>query len=165
MQRNKKTIRIKNSENYPLERISMIAEFDGNVEELFKLDFGKVLPILPLRNMALFPTAVLPVSVGRESSLKLVHEMYEKKGYIAVVCQKEADKEEPQFKDIYNIGTVAKIVKVLDMPGGTVTAILQGLQRVKINRFTRHTPYLRGSVERLEEIMPSPENEEEFNTL
>ena len=100
MQRNKKSLKIKNSDNYGLERISMIAEFDGNEEELFKLDFGGVLPVLPLRNMVLFPTAVLPVSVGRASSLQLVREVYENKGYVAVVCQKDPDVEAPQQKDI-----------------------------------------------------------------
>ncbi len=164
MHHNKKTLKIKNSDNYGLERVSMIAEFDGNEEELFKIDFGSVLPILPLRNMALFPTAVLPVSVGRVSSLELVREVYEKKEYVAVVCQKKADEEEPQFKDIYHTGTVARIVKILEMPNGTVTAILQGLQRVRIKRLTRHTPYLRGSVERLEEILPD-KNNEEFNMV
>ncbi|MBR5849353.1 MAG: LON peptidase substrate-binding domain-containing protein, partial [Bacteroidaceae bacterium] len=164
MQRNKKSLKIKNSDNYGLERISMIAEFDGNEEELFKLDFGGVLPVLPLRNMVLFPTAVLPVSVGRASSLQLVREVYENKGYVAVVCQKVPDVEAPQQKDIYKIGTVAKIIKLLEMPGGTFTAILQGLQRVKIKRLTRLTPYLRGSIERQEEILPK-KNDEEYLSL
>ena len=84
MQQNKKRIKIKESNSYGLDRISMIAEFDGNEEELFKMDPGSVLPVLPLRNMVLFPTAVLPVSVGRESSLKLIREMYEKKSNFAV---------------------------------------------------------------------------------
>ena len=87
MQRNKKSLKIKNSDNYGLERISMIAEFDGNEEELFKIDFGGVLPILPLRNMVLFPTAVLPVSVGRASSLQLVREVYENKGDRKASCR------------------------------------------------------------------------------
>lgn len=164
MQRNKKSLKIKNSDNYGLERISMIAEFDGNEEELFKIDFGGVLPILPLRNMVLFPTAVLPVSVGRASSLQLVREVYENKGYVAVVCQKDPEVEAPQQKDIYKIGTVAKIIKLLEMPGGTFTAILQGLQRVKIKRLTRLNPYLRGSIERQEEILPK-KNDEEYQSL
>lgn len=159
-----KKIKIKNSSNYGLERIAMIAEFDGNEEELFKLELGNVLPVLPLRNMVLFPTAVLPVSVGRESSLQLIREMYEKREYFAVVCQKEPTNEDPKFEDVYQVGTVAKVIKLLEMPEGHVTAILQGMQRVKIKRFTRIKPYLRGSVERCEEILPNKKNEE-YNTL
>ena len=144
MQQNKKRIKIKESNNYGLDRISMIAEFDGNEEELFKLDFGNVLPVLPLRNMVLFPTAVLPVSVGREASLQLIHEMQEKKGYFAVVCQKDHRVEEPIYKDIYPTGTIAKVIKIFEMPDGHVTALLQGMQRVRVKRFTRTAPYIRG---------------------
>ncbi|MBQ5663910.1 MAG: endopeptidase La [Bacteroidaceae bacterium] len=164
MQQNKKRIKIKNSNNYGLDRISMIAEFDGNEEELFKMDPGSVLPVLPLRNMVLFPTAVLPVSVGRESSLKLIREMYEKKSNFAVVCQKDHKVDEPTFKDIYNAGTVAKVIKIFDMPDGNVTALLQGIQRVRIKRFTRTSPYIRGSVERMDEILPN-KNDAEYKTL
>ena len=164
MQQNKKRIRIKEGNNYGLDRISMIAEFDGNEEELFKLDFGNVLPVLPLRNMVLFPTAVLPVSVGRESSLQLIREMQEKKGYFAVVCQKDPKLEEPTYKDIYPTGTIAKVIKVFEMPDGHVTALLQGMQRVNVKRFTRTAPYIRGSVERMEEILPN-KNDTEYNTV
>ena len=164
MQQNKRRIKIKESNNYGLDRVSMIAEFDGNEEELFKLDLGNVLPVLPLRNMVLFPTAVLPVSVGRESSLQLVREMQEKKGYFAVVCQKDPKLEEPTYKDIYPTGTIAKVIKVFEMPDGHVTALLQGMQRVKVKRFTRTAPYIRGSVERLEEILPA-KNDTEYKTI
>ncbi len=163
MQHNKK-IKIKSGNNYGFDRISMIAEFDGNEEDLFKLDLGSVLPVLPLRNMVLFPTAVLPVSVGRESSLKLIREMYEKKGYFAVVCQKDPTKEEPKFDDIYNVATIAKVIKIFEMPDGNLTALLQGVQRVKIKRLTRLNPYLRGSLVRLEEIIPN-KNDDEYNAV
>ena len=164
MQQHKKNFKIKNSNGYGLDRISMIAEFDGNEEELFKLDLGSVLPVLPLRNMVLFPTSVLPVSVGREASLQLIREMSENKGYFAVVCQKDPTNEFPTFKDVYHIGTIAKVIKIFEMPDGHVTALLQGVQRVKIKRFTRTKPYLRGSIERLEEILPDKDNEE-YNVL
>lgn len=164
MQQNKKRIRIKEGNNYGLDRISMIAEFDGNEEELFKLDLGNVLPVLPLRNMVLFPTAVLPVSVGREASLQLIREMHEKNGYFAVVCQKDHKVEEPIYKDVYPTGTIAKVIKIFEMPDGHVTALLQGMQRVKVKRFTRIAPYIRGSVERLEEILPN-KSDAEYNTL
>lgn len=164
MQQNKKKFKIKESSSYGMDRISMIAEFEGNEEDLFKLDFGKTMPVLPLRNMVLFPTAVLPVSVGRETSLNLIREMNHNKGYFAVVCQQDPKHNEPSYKDIYPTGTVAKVIKIFDMPDGNVTAILQGIQRVKVKRFTRSQPYIRGSVERLEEILPN-KNDDEYKTL
>ena len=141
-------------------RFSMITEFEGEEKDLFAVDFDKVLPVLPLRNMVLFPAAVLPVSVGRESSLKLIEEAEQKKSYIAVVCQKDPKKEDPTFADIYETGTVAKVIKQMVLPDGTTTAILQGIQRVKITRITRYKPYMRGSVERLEENLPDKDNQE-----
>ncbi len=163
-QRNKKTFKIKKSDNYGLERVSMFATVDGNEEDYSKIEFGNVLPILPLRNMSLFPSVALPVSVGRESSLKLVQEMSDSQGYVAVVTQKDERKDDPKFQDIYDVGTVAKIMKVMELPNGNVTAILHGFQRVKVKRFTRHTPYIRGTVERFEEI-PAGKDNEEFDVL
>ena len=164
MRRKKNILNLLKGGHTDMGRVSMIAEFDGNEEMLFTIELDKVLPVLPLRNMVLFPTAVLPVSVGRESSLRLIEELEKKKGYIAVACQKDAKKDDPDFSDIYDVATVAKIVKVLALPDGTTTAILQGLQRVKITRLTRLKPYMRGSVERLNEIIPDKKNDE-YNIL
>ena len=95
---------------------SVIADFEGNEEQLMDIEVEEVLPILPLRNMVLFPGVFMPVSVGRKSSLKLVREAEKKNSYIAVVCQKVAETETPLFEDLHTIGTVAKIVRVLEMP-------------------------------------------------
>ena len=88
---------------------SVIADFEGNEEQLMDIEVEEVLPILPLRNMVLFPGVFMPVSVGRKSSLKLVREAEKKNSYIAVVCQKVAETETPLFEDLHTIGTVAKL--------------------------------------------------------
>lgn len=141
-------------------RFSMIAEFEGNEENLLKVEFDKVLPVLPLRNMVLFPTSILPVAVGRESSLQLIEEAERTKGYIAVVCQKEPKIEVPGLNDIYEVGTVGKIIKLIKLPDGSATALLQGYRRVRIKRIIRKKPYLRGSVEPIEEMFPDESNKE-----
>ena len=138
----------------------MIAEFEGNEENLLKIEVNKVLPILPLRNMVLFPTAILPVAVGRESSLELIEEAERTKGYFAVVCQKDPKIEAPTINDIYEIGTVGKIIKLIKFPDGNATALLQGFRRVRIKRITRKEPYLRGSVEPIVETVPDDKNDE-----
>jgi ATP-dependent Lon protease len=141
-------------------RFSMIAEFEGNEENLLKIEVNKVLPVLPLRNMVLFPTAILPVAVGRESSLELIEEAERTKGYFAVVCQKDPKIEAPTINDIYEIGTVGKIIKLIKFPDGNATALLQGFRRVKIKRITRKEPYMRGSVEPIVETIPDDKNDE-----
>ena len=141
-------------------RFSLIAEFEGNEENLLKIEVNKVLPILPLRNMVLFPTAILPVAVGRESSLELIEEAERTKGYFAVVCQKDPKIEAPTINDIYEIGTVGKIIKLIKFPDGNATALLQGFRRVRIKRITRKEPYMRGSVEPIVEPVPDDKNDE-----
>ena len=100
---------------------SLIADFEGNEEQLFDVKVEESLPVLPLRNMVLFPSVVLPVTVGRTSSLKLVNDAYKNSSYIAVVCQKSSETETPGFSDLHPIGTVAKVVRILEMPDQTTT--------------------------------------------
>ena len=127
--------------------ISLIADFQ-NIEDVsaFKVEIGSEIPILPLRNMILFPSAVLPVSVGRKSSLKLVKKLADSKGYMAVFCQKDPSVEEPNYHDLYDVGTVAKIIRVFEMPDRSTTVILQGMQRVSLEHLTQFKPYLIGEV-------------------
>ena len=118
------------------------------------------LPILPLRNMTLFPGITLPVLVGRRTSLALVKEAFNNKKYIGVVCQKKADIDDPAFDDIYYMGSIAEIVKILDMPDGNTTVILQGKRRFKLLSLTNNYPYLKGKVELVDEIMTKNDNPE-----
>ena len=143
---------------------SVIADFEGNEEQLMDIEVEEVLPILPLRNMVLFPGVFMPVSVGRKSSPKLVREAEKKNSYIAVVCQKVAETETPLFEDLHTIGTVAKIVRVLEMPDQTTTVILQGSKRMELKEITDTTPYLKGRIATLNEELPE-KNDKEFHAL
>ncbi len=139
--------------------IADIEENDVSVYEM-KLDSNQTLPVLPLRNMVLFPGVFMPVSVGRTSSLKLIREANKKNNNIAVVCQKEARTDDPIFEDLHTIGTIGKIVRVLEMPDQTTTVILQGIKRIKLEKITKDHPYLKGEVEVIEDIVPEKEDKE-----
>ena len=143
---------------------SVIADFDGSEEQLMDIEVGDTLPVLPLRNMVLFPGVFMPVSLGRLSSLKLAREAEKKNSYIAVVCQKKADTEYPGLEDLHRIGTVAKIVRTLEMPDQTTTVILQGSKRMELQELTATEPYLKARVKLLDEILPD-KNDREFQAL
>lgn len=145
---------------------SLITDYDGNDEHAFDVNIksGETLPILPLRNMVLFPGVFLPVTVGRKSSLKLVREAEKKSKDIAVVCQRAAQVDDPGINDLHTIGTIGRIVRVLEMPDQTTTVILQGVKRLSLKEITQTEPYLKGEVELLEEDVPA-KNDKEFQAL
>lgn len=140
---------------------SLIADFEGG-EDLsdIKLNPNTEIPVLPLRNMVLFPHVFLPVSAGRRASLKLIREAEKSKEYIAVVCQKVAATNDPLFDDLHPIGTLAKVIRVLEMPDLTTTVILQGIKRLELKNITHTRPYLKGEVNLLEEDIPAKEDKE-----
>lgn len=125
---------------------------------------GDVVPILPLRNMVLFPGVAMPVIVGRPKSMRLVKDAVHKKTLIGVVCQKDMDIEEPAINDLYTTGVIAEIVRVLEMPDGTTTVILQGKKRFKLNELTESDPYLSGKITVLEDTKPD-KTDREFEAL
>ena len=140
---------------------------DCDVDEDFTEGIEKVgeeLPILPLRNMVLFPGVAMPVMVGRPKSMRLVKEAVTNKQLIGVVCQKDMDTEEPEFKDLYTTGVVAEIVRVLEMPDGTTTAILQGKKRFRLEELTESEPFLKGRIMMLEDKIPE-KKDREFEAL
>lgn len=141
--------------------ISLIADFDGNEETVFDTPIDAVIPILPLRNMVLFPGIVLPVSVGRKSSLRLIKDAFKQEKPIGVFCQRLAETEEPTQKDLYEVGTVARVVRIFEMPDQTTTVILQGMQRLRLTNIVSSRPYLMGEVEALTELLPR-RNSREF---
>ena len=110
--------------------------------------------VIDASNMVMYPGVALPVSVGRAKSLQLIKETYAQKQYIGVTCQKDMYVDEPEYKDLYEIGTIAEIVKILEMPDGSTTVILQGKRRFHLDNLTTFTPYLRGNISLLEEKMP-----------
>ncbi len=119
---------------------------------------GDVMPVLPLRNMVLYPQVVMPVSVGRKKSLKLVREVYNNSGEIFVTAQREARVEDPNFEDLFAIGTIARIIRILEMPDGSTTVILQGKQRAKMSQVTAVEPYMMASVELMTESYPKEDD-------
>lgn len=139
---------------------SMIADFDGNEESLFDTQIDDILPVLPLRNMVLFPTVVMPITVGRKSTLKLTQSVSDDHTPIAVFCQKDPNTEEPDFDDLYHVGTLARIIRVFDMPDKSTTVILQGLQRIKLKSIVRKEPFLLGQPELFPEVIPPTRNRE-----
>ncbi|KAA6339766.1 Lon protease [termite gut metagenome] len=139
---------------------SVIADFEGKKAELSNIKIDDNLPILPLRNMVLFPEVFVPVSVGRASSLKLVREAEKKDTFVAVVCQKSAQTDEPNFEDLHPIGTVGKIVRILDMPDNTTTVIIQGIRRMELKEITSVRPYMRGKLELLNDELPAIDDKE-----
>ncbi|MDE6172694.1 MAG: LON peptidase substrate-binding domain-containing protein, partial [Bacteroides sp.] len=139
---------------------SVIADFEGNEEQLMDVDVDEILPILPLRNMVLFPGVFMPVSVGRKSSMKLVREAEKKSTYIGIVCQKQAETEKPVMEDLHTIGTVGKIIRILEMPDQTTTIILQGIKRMELKEIVDTVPYLKGRIKTLEESLPKKGDKE-----
>jgi len=112
------------------------------------------LPILPLRNTVLFPGVVIPITVGRDKSIKAVNDAYKADKLIGVVAQKDSNMEEPTVSDLEDIGTVAKIVKLIKMPDGGTTIIIQGRKRFKIEEITTDDPYFKAKIKILpEEIL------------
>ena len=139
---------------------SLIADFDGDITNIFNIEVGETLPILTLRNMVLFPGVVVPVVVGRQSSLKLTQRAAKSGQYIGVVCQREASTENPKADDLYPIGTVAKVVRILELPDQSITVILQGFCRFELKEIIKSRPYLVASVQKLDDVLPENEDKE-----
>ncbi|HEY5509472.1 MAG TPA: endopeptidase La [Prolixibacteraceae bacterium] len=137
---------------------------DGDDEELLSANVPDVLPILPLRNAVLFPGVVMPISVGRNKSLSLVRDAYSGKNMIGTVAQRNAQIEDPILSDLFTVGTMAEILKILEMPDGTTTVILQGKKRVLIGSAVENTSYLKATVFALPENI-SDTKTTEFNAI
>ncbi|WP_138434524.1 endopeptidase La [Winogradskyella algicola] len=122
------------------------------------------LSILPLRNTVLFPGVVIPITAGRDTSIKLINDANKGGKVIGVVAQKDESVEKPAAKDIYKTGTVARILKVLKMPDGNTTVIIQGKKRFQINEIISEKPYLTATISDIPEAKPAADNEE-FNAI
>ena len=129
-------------------------------EEMNNEDLPEILPILPLRNTVLFPGVVVPITAGRDKSIKLINQTNKEGKIIGVVSQKEEGEEDPGIEDINTIGTVAKILKVLKMPDGNTTVIIQGKKRFQVAEVITTEPYLTARVRGVEEARPAKDNEE-----
>ena len=152
-----------NSDN---EQISMIAEISTeDTGDVMAMDFSKEVPVLALRNMVMFPHVVMPVTIGRSSSLKLVNMAYRKKQPIALVCQLSAEVNEPGYQDLFHVGVIARVLRVFEMPGGNTTAIMQSAgPRIHLDSIVRTQPYMKGMVSPLEDV-EEDEQSDEFKAL
>ncbi len=133
-------------------------------EEMNNELLPETLAILPLRNMVLFPGVVIPITAGRDKSIKLINDANAGGKIIGVVAQKDENVEEPGVEDINMVGTVARILRVLKMPDGNTTVILQGKKRFEIDQVIKDTPYLQATVKEVNEVRPS-NDEAEFSTI
>jgi ATP-dependent Lon protease len=123
------------------------------------------IPILPLRNTVLFPGVVIPITVGRDKSIRLIRESYRNDRMIGVVAQKDSTIEDPQEKDLYQVGTVAHLIKILQMPDGNTTVIIQGKKRFEITNFIQDEPYFRAEIKDLADYSKILEKDEHFRAL
>ncbi|HJB84009.1 MAG TPA: endopeptidase La [Candidatus Alistipes merdigallinarum] len=135
---------------------------DGDMME--KVDIPEILPILTLRSSVLFPGSITPITVGRDKSMRLVRDVESTNGILGTLLQKEPEVEQPGPDDLYRIGTAARILKVLEMPNGNLTVILQGLEKVEVRDFVVSDPYFKASVMPLKDSVPEPNNIE-FDAL
>ena len=140
----------------PGAEVSIIPVVQG--DGMMKIDQSQLpdsLPILALRNAVLFPGTVYPITIGREKSIRLIEDAENNNMFIGAVPQNDLSVEEPRIEDLYGYGTVAKIVKTLEMPDGTITAILQGFKRFSVESIVDYEPYMLGRVHYLEDVVPS----------
>jgi ATP-dependent Lon protease len=136
---------------------------DGDDADLKNVEIPDVLPILPLRNTVLFPGVVLPINVGRKKSLQLVKDVYKGSRLLGTLAQKDYTIDDPSAKDLFSVGTVAEILKILEMPDGSTSVIIQGKRRYGVREFVTEEPYYKATVEPLNDIFP--ENDSEFNAI
>ena len=129
-------------------------------EEINQEELPEILPILPLRNTVLFPGVVIPITAGRDTSIKLINDANNGSKVIGVVAQKDEEVENPKSKDIYDTGVVARILRVLKMPDGNTTVIIQGKKRFQISEIISEKPYLSASIKEVPEKRPESKNKE-----
>jgi ATP-dependent Lon protease len=144
---------------------SIVAE-EINISEILDLtknDEQKTFPILPVRNMVMFPKVVIPITAGREMSIQLLEEAQKNNEFIGIVSQNNSFIENPTEKDLYLVGTLAKIIKIIKLPEGNITAITRGFQRFKIKNFTNSKPYFKAEITKLKDV--NSKKVEEYNAL
>lgn len=162
-------MKIGNFDSFSSETLDEDAEFiplmtPEDEEEIQNESLPETLPILPLRNTVLFPGVVIPITAGRDSSVRLINDAYENSKTIGVVAQIDEKVENPKGDDVYHTGTVARILRVLKMPDGNVTIIIQGKKRFQIDTILEEKPYITASVIEVYENRPE-RNDKEFGAI
>ena len=136
--------------------ISHLMDADDNDEQT-------IFPILPVRNMVMFPKVIIPITAGREMSIKLLEEAQRNNNYIGILTQNNSSIENPTTEDLFQVGTLAKIIKIIKLPEGNITAITRGFQRFKVKQFTDTKPYFKAEVIKLKDT--STKKKEEYEAL
>jgi ATP-dependent Lon protease len=136
----------------------MSDEFKEDLKEDL-LEESESYPVMPLRNTVLFPQQVIPIYIGRDKSLKLINELPPKSKHVVVVAQEDGSIEDPSPEDLYSFGTLAVVLKVFDMPDNSKSAIVQGIDRVKILSYNQKEPYYRAAVQRVADTSPTDDIE------
>ena len=121
------------------------------------MEINKQYPVMPLKNTVLFPQQVIPIYVGREKSLKLIEDLPDDNKYLVVVAQQDGSIEDPKKDDLYSYGTLALVLKTFDMPDNSKSAIVQGVDRVKILKFNQGESYFMADIERIQESITTPD--------
>ncbi|MCU0462802.1 MAG: LON peptidase substrate-binding domain-containing protein [Bacteroidales bacterium] len=127
---------------------------DGEEGDLEDVEVPETIPVLSLRNTVLFPGVVLPISIGRPKSIQLIKDAYRSDKIVGTVAQKDPDMENPGFSDLHSVGTVGQIVKLLEMPDGSTTAIIQGRKRMVLSELISNDPYFMAKVKSMPERKP-----------
>jgi ATP-dependent Lon protease len=127
---------------------------DGDDQDLEDVEVPESLPILSLRNTVLFPGVVLPISIGRPRSIQLIKDVYRDDKIVGTVAQKDPDMENPSYNDLHSVGTIGQIVKLLEMPDGSTTAIIQGRKRMVLGELISDDPYFIANVKSMPERKP-----------
>ncbi|MDC8105789.1 MULTISPECIES: endopeptidase La [Chryseobacterium] len=136
--------------------LSDFSETDKNSEQ-------KIFPILPVRNMVMFPNVVIPITAGRKASIQLLEEAQKNGDFIGIVSQKNSELEQPTEKDLYQTGTLAKIIKIIKLPEGNITAITKGFHRFKVKKFIETQPYFKAEISKLKDT--KAKNQDEYDAL
>ncbi len=139
--------------------ITIEEEDEQNIQDAYP----EVLPILALKNTVLFPGVVIPITVGRDKSIRAIQKAYDLHRFVAVLSQRDSKVETPTEDDLFRVGTLARIIKLIRMPDGTTTAILQGRKRFTLVKMVSETPFMQGTVEELTYILP--EDKLEFQAM
>ncbi len=139
---------------------SMIADIEGDFGDFANMEMPSQVPILPVRNLVLFPGVVSPILIGRDSSLRLVKKAEKHGTIIGIVCQRDPEVESPSTNDLYGFGVYARVLRLLTLPNGNVTAIVQGLNRLALLKVTTNKSHLIGNVLEMPETFPAATDRE-----
>ncbi len=146
--------------------VNFVADFDGDMDQLTNnIDIPNELPLLPLRNMVLFPSVMTPVNVGRKMSRKVIKYAEKHDSLIAIFCQKSPEVEKPNKEDLYDTGVAARVVRIIELPDGQNSVILQGLCRIRLVDITEQEPMTMVSVDKLLELYTTGIDDLKFKML